>query len=428
MDISCLGISHHSAPIEIREKLWFSADETRGVVDLLRAKGGFPELTLISTCNRTELYFVAGAEIRTNGSPLWKVMADFKGAGDAANDSHFYQSRSFDAVRHLFRVVSGIDSMVLGDVQILNQAKEGFALAQEMGLTGPMLNRVFHSAFHAGKRARTETEISEGAVSVSYAAAELASKIFEDLSKRTVLLIGAGETGALTARHLVSRNVGTLLICNRTQARAEELAGQLGGATVVPFGDLIPEIVRADIVVSSVEAPSVILSVQDLRKVMRERANRPLCLIDIGVPRNIDPGANTIGNIFLHDLDSLNHLVDDTLARRKAEVPKIERIIDEEIESLRHWYESLEAVPTIQQLREQFELIRQAELGKHIHHFPPDNREEIDLLTRRIINKILHTPTSNLRNGEEAGSDTRGKISMLRHVFGLDKHKDTPDE
>jgi glutamyl-tRNA reductase len=422
MNLYCLGISHRTAPIDIREKLWFSGDEAASVLSSLQEKY-FKELVLVSTCNRTELYYIPSpAPGGLNGEPLWNILASCKNAGNSVRENHFYSMGSLDAVRQLFAVVSGIDSMVIGDVQILNQVKEAFAFAQERKCTGPVLNRLFHSALHVGKRARTETEIGEGAVSVSYAAAELASKIFEDLSKRTALLIGAGETGKLTAKHLSVRNLGSLLIANRTRSRAEEVVAQLHG-TVVDYEDILSELPNVDIVVSCVESTSYILTSNDIRQAMKLRGNKPLFIVDIGVPRNIDPQANTIGSVFLHDIDALNHVIDNNLARRKDNIPKIEKIIEEELLQFKSWFESLEVVPTIQELRDQFETIRKAEIDKHLHHFSSESREEIDMLTRRIVNKILHTPTTNLKNGtgEHKEDDMQSKISILRHLFGLDK-------
>jgi len=420
MNIHCLGISHHTAAIEIREKLWFSLGEIPPFLSSLKAKY-MSEAVLVSTCNRTELYYIP-RENSLNGTPVWKMLAQAKGAPQEVGEQHFYLKSSADAVEHLFRVASGIDSMVLGDVQILSQMKDAFSSAQEQHCTGTITNRLFHTAFHVGKRARTETEIGEGAVSISYAATELASKIFEDLSKRTALLIGAGDTGKLTAKHLAGRNLGQLLITNRTRSRAEELVAQLGGK-VVDFERFPAELPSVDIVISSVEAPKYMLTAGDLHLVMKQRGNRPLFLIDIGVPRNIDPAANRIGNVFLHDIDALNQIVDQNLAHRKEEIPKIEQIIREETGEFSAWVGGLEINPTIQQLRDHFELIRQEEVGKHLHHFTADKREEVELLTKRIVNKLLHTPMVTLKSTDEpAGTeDTRAKLSMLRHLFGLDK-------
>lgn len=420
MNIFCLGINHRTAPVEIREKLWFSRDETGAALPELQ-RGGIRELVLVSTCNRTELYFSSKDEYSAADGP-WELLARQKKA-EGLGAENFYLLRSIGAVKHIFGVASGIDSMVLGDVQILNQMKEAFAFAQERRTTGLLMNRLFNTAFHVGKRSRTETEIGDGAVSVSYAAAELASKIFEDLSKRSALLIGAGETGELTAKHLKSRELGDLIITNRTRSRAEDLASRLEGK-VADFERLMDEMRHVDIVISSVESPSHVVAEKELRAAMKQRGNRPLFIIDIGVPRNVEHTARKIDNIFLYDIDDLNQIIEKNLDHRRGEVPKIHRIILDELSQFKSWHDGLEVTPTIQQLRDQFESIRTEEVKKQIHRFPAEKHEEVEILTKRIVNKILHTPMVNLRNngGEDFSShETQTKISILRNLFGLEK-------
>ncbi|MBI5476770.1 MAG: glutamyl-tRNA reductase [Ignavibacteriales bacterium] len=420
MNIYCVGTNHRTAPVEVREKLWFSSGELSAILDLLKQQN-LKETVLVSTCNRTELYYSFKDELLST-DPLWQTLVQKKNAAEHLRAENFYSFSSLNAVKHIFAVASGIDSMVLGDVQILNQMKEAFTVAQENHSTGLLLNRLFNTAFHVGKRARTETEIGEGAVSVSYAAAELASKIFEDMTKRSALLIGAGETGELTAKHLTSRNLKNLVIANRTRMRAEELAQKLDGK-VIDFEKIIDELLHVDIVISSVESPSHILNAKDIRSVMKHRGNKPLFIIDIGVPRNIEHSANDIDNVFLHDIDDLNHIIDTNLSRRKAEIPKIQEIILGELIQFKNWHDSLEVTPTIQQLRDQFETIRNDEVKKHLHHFSTDKHEEVEILTKRIVNKILHTPMVNLKNGsaEQSGTETQTRVHIIRHLFGLDK-------
>ncbi len=421
MNLYCLGINHRTAPIEVREKLWFSAGEVRGLLPVIKERFA-AECVLTSTCNRTELYYRPQDE-NFDGASLWAFLVEQKHAAGSVQEQHFYHIKSLNVVKHLFSVAAGIDSMVIGDVQILNQLKEAYTIAHETGSTGPILNRLFSNGFHTGKRARTETEIGEGAISVSYAAAELASKIFDDLSKRTALLIGAGETGKLTAKHLTSRMLGKLLLANRTRARAEELAAQLDGS-VIDFAELRHNLHQVDIIISAVDAPEYIISAEHLKQAMKNRGNRPLFVIDIGVPRNIDPAANSIDNIFLHDIDALNHIIDNNVANRKAQIRRVEEIVLEEITEFNTWYNSLQITPTIQQLTEQFEAIRHSEVEKLRHQFGPEKQEDIELLTKRIVNKILHTPLVNLRNGSggHGKEDTRHKIHLIRHLFGLDKN------
>ncbi len=418
MNLFCLGINHRTATIDIREKMWFSADETRSALTRLRELH-VQESLLVSTCNRTELYYVP-FENKSNGAPLWNTLATFKQAEQFVEEKHFYLLSSLNAVKHICNVASGIDSMVLGDVQIINQVKEAFSIAQEMHAAGPVLSRLANTALHVGKRSHTETEIGEGAISISYAAAELASKIFENLSTCTALLIGAGETGKLTAKHLAGRNLGKLLLANRTRTRAEELAKHIGG-TVVDYSQIIHELQNVDIVISSVESPTHVLSANDIRTIMRTRRNKPLFIIDIGVPRNIDPTANSIENIFLHDIDALNSIIDNNLSHRTAEMPKVRQIVFDEVTNFNTWYNALEVNPTIQELREQFESIRKSEVEKHLHHFTA-KEDEVEILTKRIVNKILHTPMVNLKNNHGTEhEDTKAKVHFLRHLFGLDK-------
>ena len=420
MNLICVGINHTTAPIEIREKLWFSAEEIRELLPVLRERFA-TECVLTSTCNRTELYMHPSAP-SPDTAAVWKFLADRKNAGGQVGGEHFYVAAEGSAVAHLFSVASGIDSMVVGDVQILNQLKEAYALAQESGTTGTIFNKLFSHALHVGKRTRTETEISEGAVSISYAAAELASRIFDDLSKRAALLIGAGETGKLTAKHLTSRNLGKLLLANRTRSKADELAEQLHGS-VIPYEEFQNHIHDVDIIITAVDAPSYVITAAHLKRAMKERGNKPLFIIDIGLPRNVDPEANTIDNIFLHDIDALNHIIDNNVAHRREQIARVGEIVAEEAATFIGWHDSLQLTPTIQQLREQFESIRQSEVERLRHDFPPEKQEEIEMLTKRIVNKILHTPLVNLRNGtgEHSKEETHRKISVIRHLFGLDK-------
>jgi glutamyl-tRNA reductase len=311
--------------------------------------------------------------------------------------------------------------MVLGDVQILAQVKEGFNVAAEIGTAGVFMNRLFQLAFRVGKRARTETEIGEGAVSISYAAVELAEKIFDDLQKKTAFVIGAGETAELTATHLRGKNIGKLLITNRTQEHAEQLAQKVQG-TAIPFDHWCDALAESDIVISSVEVKRYIIQPSDIQSLVRKQKNRPLFIIDLGVPRNIDPQIKELENIFLYDLDSLNTMINENLRHREKEIPKIETIISDVFNELTQWYSSLEVNPTITALTQFMESIRQEELAKHINRFDPKDRDLVELVTRRIINKIIHAPIVNLRPGEESNLTERlQKMNAIQKLFGLSK-------
>jgi len=408
-----IGVSHRTAPIDVRERLWLSEDEIRAALPKLQANF-LRECVVMSTCNRTELYGVPNGET-IEAESLGKFLTELKGVNSNVRPEHFYQYTGRDAVGQLFRVASGIDSMMLGDVQVLGQVKNAYHLAEECKTLGLLSKKLFQAALHTGKRARTETKISEGAVSISYGAVELAGKIFADLHTKTVFLIGAGKTSELTVKHLHSKGIGNILVSNRTRSKAEELVRRFGGM-VVDFENLRRKLHLADIIISSVESPSYILMANDLFNVMRQRANQPLFIIDIGVPRNIDPESNKIENIFLHDIDALQRIVDKNLEKRTSELPKVEKIIAEELERFLQWQRSLEVNPTIGRLQSMAEEIRQQEVRKHQNRFRPEERENLDILTKRIVNKILHGPISNLRNGQ--ADQDEGTMSLLLAVRG----------
>ncbi|MFN0158818.1 MAG: glutamyl-tRNA reductase [Bacteroidota bacterium] len=425
MNLLSIGISHHTAPVELREKMWMSVDEMRGALTQLN-KQFFSESVIISTCNRTELYGMT-TEVTVDDAALRRFLIDFKNAASTVRPEHFTGSFSGGAVNHLFKVVSGVDSMVVGDIQILNQVKEAFQVSREMNSLGPIMSRLMQATLHVGKRVRTETSICEGAVSVSYAAVELANKIFEDLSRKSALMIGAGETGELTMKHLVGKGIGDLRIANRTRAKAEALVAQLGGS-VVDYENITDALAVADIVITSVTSPSYIVQPAEVHKVMKQRSHNPLFIIDIGVPRNVDPSAGRIDNVFLYDIDSLSAMVDANLDRRKQEIPKVNTIIREEMVDFFHWHNSLAVGPTIHDLRDALEGIRKDEVEKNINRFAPEDRELVEIITKRIVNKILHQPVTNLKHGAENGSrgtETQHRIRALRELFGISDKKNS---
>jgi len=428
MDLFSFSINHRTAPLEVREKVWFSEQEARLGIHRLKEEH-FEECILFSTCNRTEVYG-AGAKTGVSATSIGEVLIDLKGAEDFVKPEHFVTGSSGEAVNRLFRVTSGIDSMVLGDIQILNQVKEGFRIAREEGALGPVLNRLLQSALRVGKRSRAETSISEGAVSVSYAAVELANKIFEDLSNRSVLLIGAGKTGELTVKHLVGKGIGHIKIANRTRTKAEQLVSALGGE-VVDYELMVDALTAVDIVITSVRGPSYIVQPEDVERVMKQRQHDPLFIIDIGVPRNVDPNARKIDNVFLYDLDSLGTVVERNLGKREAEIPKVSRIIREEMAEFFRWHNSLQVGPTIQELRETIEAIRSSEVEKNINRFHPEDQELVNLLTKRIVNKILHHPITTLKeqsgNGKRKG-EALERIKTLREIFGMGERQEGGSE
>lgn len=421
MNLLSVGISHHTAPLEIRERVWFSADEIRVALAKLRAESD-AEVVLLSTCNRTELYAFSPGESVPDSERLRMFLLTEKRATDIP-ETAFKTRKGMEAVTHLFEVASGVDSLVIGDVQILAQVKEGLALAREADAAGFFLTRLFQAALHTGRRARSETRIGEGAVSVSYAAVELAEKIFERLAEKRALVLGAGEMAQLTAKHLRAREIGELLIVNRTRERSDALAAQVKG-TAAAYEDLASHLRSVDILISSISVEGYVLTADQLREINRKR-DGALFIIDIGVPRNIDPAVRDLENVFLYDLDNLNGLVHENEQKRVNEIPRVQRIIEEELREFGSWFNGLHATPTIAALTDLVENIRKTEVEHNINRFDPRDRELVDLLTRRIVKKILHTPIVNLKNGTgESRSERLSKISALRKLFGIDHEKD----
>ncbi len=426
MHLFCLSISHHTAPVELREKLWFSDDEIRAALPAVAAQG-CAEAVLFSTCNRTELYVVPDTE-KADPQKFIDLLNRLKKTRPAMRHEHFAVFHDKDAAEHLFRVASGIDSMILGDVQILMQVKDGFRLAVEAGTAHTVMNRLFQTAFHTGKRVRSETSLGQGAVTIGYASVELAERIFESLHTKSALIIGAGETAQITAKHLRGKNIGSLAITNRTHTRAEALAAELA-ADVLPFDRFRAALRDVDIVISSVTVDEPILTAGDIEEATRHRHGGALFLVDIGVPRNIDPAAGKLDNVFLYDIDTLRTMVDENLSKRKAQVPKVESIAGGEVSNFFAWASSLEVAPTIKDLTRMAEEIRRSEVEKNINRFDEKDRELLEIVTRRIVNKILHTPISQIRNGHDEPTFERvNSISAIRKLFGLHREHSAEEE
>lgn len=427
MNLSAISINHHSAAVELREALHLTEEEIAELV--VKTKGSvFSEGLIISTCNRTEIY---GFPVNKKLSlpDIQKILIEHKSVKGISADN-FQTFHAFSAIEHLFRVASGIDSMLVGDNQIFKQVKDSFQLTEDLNFSGVLSKRIFDAAVKTGKRAINETEISEGAVTVSFAAVQLIEKIFSNLGKKSALIIGAGETGEIAAKHLRDRNIGRLSISNRTIDRAEKLASSLN-ARIIPFSNFKEYINDYDIIVSATSAPELILSKEDIETAMKRRNYAPMILMDIAVPRDIDPASKKIDYVFYHDIDSLNIIVEQNLAKRRDEIPKVENIIKEELDSFIGWYNSLEATPTIKSIRDYFENIRAEEIEKNKNRFTNEDQEKLEIITKRIINKILHHPMVELKklSGEENNRDDMAtRISIIRELFGIDKSNSTDDK
>jgi glutamyl-tRNA reductase len=394
-----VGISHRTAPVELRERVDFQA---RGVRDALRAlaqRGSAREAVVVSTCNRAELY-VACDEVAATRQDLVHFVSDFNGVTAAEITPHVYDVTDLDVARHLFRVAAGLDSLVMGEPQILGQVKDAHTIATDAHTSGPVLNRLFHSSFAVGKRVRTETGLGSGAVSVSYAAVALARKIFGDLGGRSVVVIGAGEMGKLTALHMKSQAVKQVTIVSRTMAHAARTAEAIGGASAAPWEELDAVLAASDIVITATGAASPILTKAHVEAVMRPRRNRPLFIIDIAMPRDVEAAAGEIEQVFLYNIDDLQATVRENLARRASEVARAETIVNDEVEKFGSWFRSRGAIPTVVALRERFETIRRTELERldfKLSSLPPEARARVDEITHLIVEKLLLTPTEQLK-------------------------------
>lgn len=422
MNLLAISINHRTASIELRESLFLTEEEVRSLI--AKAKSGLlKEGLILSTCNRTELYGIP-ADSSLNHPILQKFIVENKNTLEISEEN-FQYFISRDSLEHLFRVATGVDSLLTGDNQVYKQVKDAFRISEEMHFAGFLMKRVFDAASRAGKRAITETAISEGAVTVAYAAVQLIEKIFSNLNKKSALVIGAGETGEIAAKHLIDRGIYKLTITNRTPDKAKKLAIKLD-SSFLPFDQFKNYLQNFDIIVSATSAEDILISKKDIGVAMKKRDFASMVLMDIAVPRDIDPESKEIDYVFYHDIDSLNIIVEQNLTKRKAEIPKVQKIIDEELDSFFEWYNSLQSAPTIKTLRDHFEAIRTEEVGKNINKFSAEDREKLEIVTKRIINKILHHPTIELRKVNESGTgaeDAVTKIGIIRALFGIDKNK-----
>ena len=415
-----LGISHKTAPVALRERLALPEGRAAHVLSELVTHDAIHEAVAISTCNRTELYMIAGDPVEAENAALGALSRQAVLRPTELFGS-LYSMRGADAVRHLFSVAAGLDSMIVGEAEVQGQVKRAYELALVGGVTGPITNRLFRDALAAGKRVRTETAIGRSSVSISSVAVDLAKGMLGDLSSRRVLVIGAGENGELTARALAERGVRTVFIANRRYDRAIGLAERFGGAAV-RFDDLPAELVRADIVVSSTGSPHQIVGHDELELVAGERAGRPLLLIDIAVPRDIDPTVRELPGIALYDMDDLQREVARNLSGRDAETARARTIVEDEAERFGGWLASLDAVPTIAALRDRGEAIVEQVLRENQGRWESlseADRERVGVLARAVVSRLLHEPTRRMK-GTLDGDATYVYLQAVRELFALE--------
>lgn len=419
MNIVVLGVNHNTADVGIRERLHFSNSQIPEALKLLQERcPEVQEKVILSTCNRVEIYASLDDAEGVNG--LKQFLYQYHEIPGDSLEKSLYLYELDKAVGHLFRVSSSLDSMLVGEPQILGQVKKAYEIARDHNATGRVLNQLFEKAFSVAKRVRTETGIAENAVSVGYAAVELAKKIFGTLEGKSVMLIGAGEMIELASKNLLSGGIQTVFVSNRNFARAVELAESLGG-NAIRFDNLESELDRFDIVISSTGSPKYIVKKEVVEKAMQNRRHRPMFFIDIAVPRDIDPVVNQIENVYLYDIDDLKTAVEANRREREREADKAEEIVSMEVCRFLSWLDSLETYPTIAALREKAEEIRKSELEKtlgRLKHLGPEEIQTIDLLTTSIVNKILHAPTVNLKKTRQ-NSDGFSYLAAIRHLFNL---------
>lgn len=416
-----VGVNHKSASVEIREKLAFSETKLKESLISLSQHPLVSGNVILSTCNRVEIYAQVD-DIENGIMSLKKFFADYHEIPMHDLDEHFYSYVNKETVEHLFSVSSSLDSMVVGEPQILGQVKSAYMAARDQKATGMLINQLFEKSFSVAKRIRNETTIAEKAVSISFSAVELAKKIFDNLEDKVVLLIGSGEMSELAARHLIASGVKSIMVSSRTFERAVELARSLNGSAI-RFENFPDELIRTDIVISSTSAPQPIIKKDTVEKAIHNRKNKPMFFIDIAVPRDVEPEVNDIENVYLYNIDDLQEIVDSNKTEREKEAIKARMIIADELVLFDEWLESLHVTPTISSIREQAEKIRLSELEKtfsKLKELTEEQKTAIDNMSSSIVNKILHKPTTKLRE-QTKEKDGHWYIQVARHLFHLDK-------
>ncbi len=416
-------MNHNTAPVELRECLAFSADEAGAALDAFQAHPAIREAILFSTCNRVEILMTSPAPSEAVTAAK-TCISEFKQIPVSQFEGALYTHEGDQAVRHIFRVAASLDSMMVGEPQILGQIKDAYRTATQKKTSGVILNRLLHKTFSVAKRVRTETGIGDHAVSISYAAIELGRKIFGTLEGKKVLLIGAGEMAELAVEHLIRNRVGEIFVANRTFERGVGLAKKFNG-NAIRLEEIPDCLQHADIIISSTGSPEFVIRKDQVRGSMRGRKNRPLFFIDIAVPRDIDPAIHRLSNAYVYDIDDLKGVIQENIKDRNREAVKADRIIDEAVISYRQWHESMDAVPTIVALRSKMDAIATAEIRKTCHtslnHLSDPDHAAIRRMTDALINKILHDPTLFLKNNGCHGDHKSLYLDITRKLFRLDE-------
>lgn len=414
-----IGLNHVTAPVEVREKITFPGNHDGEVTRRLTKIEGVEEAMILSTCNRAEIIAMTN-ETESTAERIIDAVGEIHGVEPRSIQDYLYIKQGSEAVRHVFRVSSSLDSMVLGEPQILGQVKDGYRRAANVNATGPILNRLMHRAFFTAKRVRNETGVGIAAVSVAYVAVELAEKILGDLKDKSVLLVGAGEMAELAARHLVNQVEKPLLVVNRTFETACTLAGQFRGCAAA-MDKLEDSLAGADVVITSTGSCEALITSQQMKRVMKRRRHSPIFLIDIAIPRDIESAVNDIDGVYLYNIDDLQAVVEENIGERRQEALRAETIVADEVDKFLNWTKTLDSAPTIIALREKLETIRARELARingKLWELTPAEREAVEIITRSIINKIAHDPISFLK---KAGMRSKGKeyLDIAQRLFNL---------
>lgn len=422
MEIVLIGLNHRTATVELRERVHFSPEQASRAAAELRAKGVLAEAVLLSTCNRSEVYAVPTAPPEELSASVEQCLCGFHGLAPKVLDGSLYRRHGLDAVEHLFRVAAGLDSMVLGEAEVLGQVRDAYKTALEVGVTGPVLNRAFQGALEVGKRVRSETAFAAHAMSVASAAMKLAEQIFGKLTDKSALVLGAGATSAKAAVQLAQRGIRRLMVANRTAARAGELAARLSGECI-PWEHVGEVLHEPDIVVASVSGSDWMLSKAAVAAAMAARQNSPLFLIDLGVPRNIAADAAGLYNVYLYNVDDLTSIVEQNRKMRESEIPRAEAIVAEHLEKFAAWQAGSQAAAVIEDLRDKLRLERELFAGDHsaeLSRFAPEDREQILRLMDELLEKILREPSARLLKERELREKLHD-IELFRNLFGLGK-------
>jgi glutamyl-tRNA reductase len=417
-ELLLLGVSHKTAPVALRERLALSERESERFMKELVATEEVVEAVAISTCNRIEIYAVVGDPVQAETEVLSRLARRANIRPTELADV-IYSPRNCDAARQLYRVTAGLDSMIVGESEVQGQVKRAYEAALAAGTTGPMTNRLFTAALQTGKRVRSETRLGESHVSVSSVAVDLAREIVGTLADRDVMIIGAGKTSELTARALADEGVATIFVANRHADRAKAMAERFGGS-VVSLDELPARLEEADIVVASTWAPHAIVGVEELELVMRARHERPLVLIDIAVPRDIEPACAELPGVTLYDIDDLQAVVARTMSVRKGEKGRAEAIVEDEIQRFARWLGQLDVMPTIAALREHGATLVEQVLSENAGRWEsasPRDLARVEAIARAVMQRLLHEPTVHLKALDEGAS--HGRLQLLRELFGL---------